>query len=230
MKLKIDPDFKIIIPSLSAEEFEQLEQNILSEKRCRDAILIWKGFIVDGHNRYEICQKHKIAFKVSKMNFASKKEALIWIADNQLGRRNLSNAVRIDIASRRAQLLFMDRPINIRKTVAEAAGVGERTVYKYMKLVGYADAKTLEKLRRDEIKIGTAFREMRAETRVVRQIDVGSKGYLGVVDRVLKVGGVYFGVGEAERSGRIEGVGKCLDRQLGLVDGCLGGNGDGALI
>ncbi|MCL2422065.1 MAG: hypothetical protein FWD03_09430, partial [Defluviitaleaceae bacterium] len=88
MLLKIDEDFKKLIPPLLPDELKQLKENILSTGRCRDAIVVWKGYIVDGHNRYAICREQGIPFEVSKIHFASKKDALVWIAENQLGRRN----------------------------------------------------------------------------------------------------------------------------------------------
>ena len=48
--LIIDPVLKSLIPPLSDEEFKQLEENIKAEG-CRDALVIWRGTIVDGHNR-----------------------------------------------------------------------------------------------------------------------------------------------------------------------------------
>jgi hypothetical protein len=31
---------------------------------CRDALVLWGDVLVDGHNRYGICTKHGIAFKI----------------------------------------------------------------------------------------------------------------------------------------------------------------------
>ena len=228
MKLKIDPDFKNLIPPLSAEEFEQLEQNILSEKRCRDAVLVWKGYIVDGHNRHDICQRHKIPFKVSKMHFESKKDALIWITENQLGRRNLSDAVRIEIAIQRARLIALNNPsAKVRKIIAEGAGLSKQTVYRYMKIVNSGNVEVVEQLRRGEIKIGTAFNQIRAVNRVVREIDIGSKGYLRVVDRIFKVNGVYLGILECEDlltspNEELKFADWVLKRHMMLGDRCLG--------
>jgi len=221
MKLKIDPDFKNLIPPLRTEEFEQLELNILSEKRCREAILIWRGFIVDGYNRYFICSKHKIPFEVTKLHFISKEDALIWIAENQLGRRNLSDAVRIDIATRRAELLKAKKPIKVRKTIAEAAGVSEQTVQRYVKIIESADADTIKKLRCGEIKIGTAFKKITAQSKVIKDIYVGSKGYIGVVSKIEGVGGVYWGVDDAERNAKLGYIDTCLNRQVRGVEMCL---------
>ena len=54
MNIKINEKFKSIIPPLSKEEYEGLEQSIITEG-CRDAICLWNDTIIDGHNRYDIC-------------------------------------------------------------------------------------------------------------------------------------------------------------------------------
>lgn len=89
MQLKIEPEFQELIPPLTAEEYKQLEDNIIKEG-CRDALVVWNGFIVDGHNRYEICQRHGVEFKTVEQNFSNKDEVMDWIDANQLGRRNLT--------------------------------------------------------------------------------------------------------------------------------------------
>ena len=89
MQLKIEPEFQELIPPLTAEEYKQLEDNIIREG-CRDALVVWNGFIVDGHNRYEICQRHGVEFKTVDHQFSNKDEVMDWIDANQLGRRNLT--------------------------------------------------------------------------------------------------------------------------------------------
>lgn len=50
-ELKIDPEFRKLCPPLSESERAALKESIESEG-CRDAIVVWDGTIVDGHNRY----------------------------------------------------------------------------------------------------------------------------------------------------------------------------------
>lgn len=96
-ELIIDPVLKSLIPPLSDEEFKQLEENIRAEG-CRDALVIWRGTIVDGHNRYKICQENNISYKTEEKEFADRDEAAEWIIRNQFGRRNLSLAQRSELA------------------------------------------------------------------------------------------------------------------------------------
>jgi hypothetical protein len=66
-----------------------LEELILQEG-IRDAIITWNGIIVDGHNRFEIAGKHGIKdYSITEKDFFNEAEAMMWIIDTQLGRRNL---------------------------------------------------------------------------------------------------------------------------------------------
>jgi len=86
-------EFESLIPALQNHEKEQLEENILAEG-CREALLLWKNeenyVLIDGHNRYEICQKHGIDFKIVVKDFESMEAAKSFMINNQLGRRNLT--------------------------------------------------------------------------------------------------------------------------------------------
>lgn len=90
-RLTIAPEFRDRIPPLTEEEFSLLEENILSDGAVFSPLIVWNGTILDGHNRYEIIQKHPgLAYAVHEMAFANRYEALSWICRNQLGRRNLT--------------------------------------------------------------------------------------------------------------------------------------------
>lgn len=91
--IRIDPKFQQLIPPLSPQEFSQLEANIVADG-CRDPLVLWGNILIDGHNRYAICKKHGIAFKVIERSFADRADVRIWIRWNQLGRRNLSDDQR----------------------------------------------------------------------------------------------------------------------------------------
>jgi|LSQX01.2.fsa_nt_gb hypothetical protein len=91
--LKIDPHFQRLIPPLTKDEFEQLEKNILSEG-CRDPICVWNNIILDGHNRYAICKKYRLQFRVRSIDIKNRHDAISWICANQLGRRNITQETR----------------------------------------------------------------------------------------------------------------------------------------
>lgn len=103
-QITILDELRDLIPPLQEEEYNQLEKNILAEG-CREALLIWQTvanvldtnstqtsavyILVDGHNRYGICLKHNLNFKIHLISFDSLKDVRDYMIDNQLGRRNL---------------------------------------------------------------------------------------------------------------------------------------------
>lgn len=103
MNIKVDPEFESLIPALNAEEYALLEANIVREG-CRDLLRVWKvggaDVLLDGHNRYRICKKHTIQFGTTPIKLESREAALLWIEQNQLGRRNLTDDQRSIIAGR----------------------------------------------------------------------------------------------------------------------------------
>lgn len=86
--IAIDSEFQSLIPPLSDDEYERLEKSILAEG-VRDPIITWNGTIIDGHNRYHICDEHGIEFRTTEREFASRDAAKLFIISNQLSRRNL---------------------------------------------------------------------------------------------------------------------------------------------
>ena len=92
-QLEIDPEFKALIRPLRREEYRQLELN-LSIDGCREPLVAWGDIIVDGHNRYEICNRLGIPYAVCQIEFDSREAAIAWICSNQLGRRNITEETR----------------------------------------------------------------------------------------------------------------------------------------
>ena len=92
-ELCIDAEFKTLIRPLRRDEYSQLEANLVLDG-CRDPIIIWNGVIVDGHNRYEICNRLHIPYAVQEIDFDSREDAIVWICNNQLGRRNITEETR----------------------------------------------------------------------------------------------------------------------------------------
>lgn len=98
MKLTIDNELKAWIPALSADEYALLEESIVQDG-CRDPLVVWGGYLLDGHNRYEICTKHGIEFKTyEKAGLTTKLDVKIWMIENQLGKRNATDFTRTALA------------------------------------------------------------------------------------------------------------------------------------
>ena len=84
----IDTEFKDLLPALDAETYATLEEN-LTENGCRDPLITWNNYLIDGHNRYEICTRLDIPYEVRSMEFPTREDVVIWIIANQISRRNL---------------------------------------------------------------------------------------------------------------------------------------------
>ena len=240
-QLKTDPEFKDLIPPLTKAEYHQLEQNILTQNQCHNAIQIWKGIIIDGHNRYAICQEHNIPYRTAPVSFKSRNDAKLWIITNQLGRRNLTDAARISLALSQATLLQEKarqnrripgaKPVHVRKTIAAWAGVSEHTVHKYLTIREVGSTELIGKVDSGQLKIGTAHKMLEVTTRLVEEYqgddiprDMSSQPYKDGacknIDRINKLydfidknAGLIFASGDSEMTRVI----KRLDKQLKMV-------------
>jgi ParB-like chromosome segregation protein Spo0J len=100
IELKINPSFRDLIPPLADHERDGLEEDI-KHFGCYTPIITWNGFIIDGHHRYEICTRHKLSFKTEEREFEDEKAVMIWMIDNQMGRRNITTAAKIRLAMKK---------------------------------------------------------------------------------------------------------------------------------
>ncbi len=132
-KIIVRPEFKELIEELKPEELEQLEANILKEG-VRDPIVVWPVddhyVLIDGHNRFSICQKHKLEFPFKRIDFTSDDQAKDWMIKNQLGRRNLSQeqqsylrGLRYNQEKSQGRRSDLTSGQNDRKLVAESTAV-----------------------------------------------------------------------------------------------------------
>lgn len=97
---KIDSELNNVLPELSDADYKALEQSLLTDGFKGAPIMVWGDIIVDGHNRYEICNKHNIPFDVKSIEFESKEEAILWMVRQQIGRRTLTPLQRIQIVEK----------------------------------------------------------------------------------------------------------------------------------
>lgn len=105
MDIVIDEQLKAYIDPLTADEHDALERSILAEG-CRDALVLWGDVLVDGHNRYGICRQHGLPFQtVQNTRFQSIEDVHLWMIDQHLGRRSLSDFQRGVLALRQREIV-----------------------------------------------------------------------------------------------------------------------------
>ena len=91
--LKVDPEYKGLSQPLGRNEYRQLERSLVSDG-CREPILVWNDTIVDGHNRYEICNQKRVPYATREIAFDSRAAAIAWICTSQLDKRALSEEAK----------------------------------------------------------------------------------------------------------------------------------------
>ncbi len=101
----VNDALKAYIDPLTPDEHAALERSLLAEG-CRDALVLWGDLLVDGHNRYGICQKHGLPFQtVQNPQFNSLEDVHLWMIDQHLGRRSLSDFQRGVLALRKREIV-----------------------------------------------------------------------------------------------------------------------------
>lgn len=105
MTIVVNEELKAYIDPLTPEEHDALERSLLTEG-CRDALVLWGDVLVDGHNRFGICQKHNIPFQTLQSTlFNSLDDVHLWMIDQHLGRRSVSDFQRGVLALRKREIL-----------------------------------------------------------------------------------------------------------------------------
>ncbi len=162
--LRVDAEFQSLIAPLTPDEHRQLEANLVAEG-CRDALVIWKGVVLDGHHRLEICTRLGIPYTTSEIALPRREAARLWIEENQLGRRNLTLDQRAAIAYR-----ILQRRVAISKTTRARKGGLARRGPKLSLVVGVSTKHPTPRLRELAAAAGgVSQRSIRAISELVKQ-------------------------------------------------------------
>jgi len=87
-RLKVHPLLSSLIQPISPEEYEALELDLI-EYGCKEPVVTWCGYILDGHKRYRICKDYAIEFQVRKSHLVMLNEAISYVCETQLKRKDL---------------------------------------------------------------------------------------------------------------------------------------------
>ena len=192
-KLAIYPKFKDLIRPLTEEERKGLEREIV-QWGVREPLVIWRGFLVDGHHRYEICNRLNISYKTIEYDFLDELHVLEFIHLNQADKRNLetyerayhlieARKIREQINAKERQIrkpvsrdsvalnsgrqnLDKDRSGRTDRILAKAAGIGHDTISKVSKIIDFADEATKAELRTGKKSIHKAYTEIKESQRM----------------------------------------------------------------
>ena len=178
MNITINEELRSFIDPLTHNEYAALERSLQAEG-CRDALVLWGDVLIDGHNRYEICSKHQIEFRtVQNTSFASLDDVMLWMIDNHLARRSVSDYQRGVLALRKKDIVAArvaqraaepesaqtadapkvpeSPPWNTREDVAKAARVSSNTISQIERIQKAATPQLVEAVRAGTISINAA--------------------------------------------------------------------------
>ena len=201
--MQIKDEFKKLIPALSVEEFNQLEQNCLAEG-IREKIITWNGFIIDGHNRFEIATRWNLEYESETKRFKDENEVKEWMINNQFGRRNLSNYQR-SVLALQLESVFSERakenlgknqysspqksaetkPIETRKELAKVANVSHYTIARVKVIEAKATPEVKAQLSTGEVSINQAYQEIKKEEK--NQIKLNERDRLAEIGKNKKI-------------------------------------------
>jgi hypothetical protein len=200
-ELIIDPELSSLIPPLTPEEYEGLKDSVKQYgfRPERGLIITWNNIIIDGHNRYKICLELEeetgktfldIQAHTHEMdNLTTKEDVIIWMYHNQLGKRNLTAAARINLALKVESMLREKAkanlatstggsnpqpllnstkagktPINTRREIAKMVSKSEDTVRKVKLLKENAAPELFEEVLSGRKSIHAGYLEMKSGT------------------------------------------------------------------
>jgi transcriptional regulator with XRE-family HTH domain len=138
--------------------------------------VLWNDILIDGHNRYAICRKLGIPFNtVQNTSFSSIEDVQLWVIENNLARRSVSDYQRGVLALRKKDIVAArsaqragepDKesvadegagpPWSTREDVAKAARVSSNTISQIERIQRAATPQLVEAVRAGTISINAA--------------------------------------------------------------------------
>lgn len=179
LNITINEELRSFIDPLTPVEYAALERSLLADG-CRDALVLWRDVLIDGHNRYDICTKHGIPFRtVSNDKFDSLEDVMLWVIDNNLARRSVSDFQRGMLALRKKEIVAAraaqraaeappeqaaeepaddpaDPPWSTREDVAKAARVSANTLSQIERIRKTAAPELVDAVRTGTISVSAA--------------------------------------------------------------------------
>ncbi len=178
------PELEELLPPLTEEQLAALEADLLKNGCYAPVIVNEDMAVVDGHNRRALCEKHGLPYQMAVFAFDDLLEAKQWALDTQRGRRNLEKwelgkialKLKPEIEAKAKKNMSLGgqggidaeeglaalpnlppAPVDTRKKLADAVGLGERTMGKVMQIDEHAPAAVREALDKKELSINQGY-------------------------------------------------------------------------
>lgn len=180
MKIKIKKEYLTLVPRLGSLQFKSLLQSIKEDGQHLPIIVNEKGYILDGHTRFEACNQLKIKPKYEVKKFDDPDEEKRYVIIVNLSRRQLTLFQKAEVLyewwkkekaegwARRGQNAKRRRegkPIIVKerlnKRLAKMLGCQHNTASNAMTIITEGDSNLLARCRNGTLSIMTAFRMLR---------------------------------------------------------------------
>lgn len=190
MKLLINPDYASLVPKVSQSEYNSLKESIKSNGLWLPIITNNKGVILDGHNRYQVCQELQIPSRYAVREFENELVEKKFVIECNLKRRQLNDfqkaelgipllAIEQELAKLRREL---GQPISSdelkgesRDIVAKKIGMSGTTFERSRKIMEDAPEEVKQKLRdgNSNTSINKEYQKLRKyEKKKIRQDEI----------------------------------------------------------
>lgn len=179
----IDQVYESMVPKLSDEQFEYLKDSMKQDGQLEPITVNDDGVILDGHNRFKICNMLGLVPKYIVKPFKDKKKEMQYVITTNLKRRQLTPFQMVELMDSQKEI-FAKEAHETRKILLSKIKLGEipkltrdeqlknSTDYKIGELIGisgptvarmsyikrHGTPQEIEQLRKGEIGTDTLFR------------------------------------------------------------------------
>ena len=193
MELKINPEYKSLMPELLEDEYEFLKQNIFKNGYWEEySIIVNDNYeILDGHTRYKICEELGIEPTIKVKHFESKEDEMEFVIEANLSRRHLNAFQRAQLAlklveiqkvkagrpKKEEKISFDSKEISkdTWKEVSEKVGVGLETIERTKEILENGDEELIEKCRQGEVSVAEEYKKIKNEEKELERLQIIEK-------------------------------------------------------
>ena len=173
--LKINDEYRSLLPHLPPAEYEALKNSLRQNGLYVPITVNPEGFILDGHNRYEICIELGVEPKYEVKTFEDPLLEKKFVIESNLTRRHLTTFQRIEMA---LPLIELERELAQKRMlrgnprqkfaegktleiVAQRIGVSHELLRQALYIMEHASEEDLAKIRSGERAISSLYKEVK---------------------------------------------------------------------
>jgi len=183
MKLTINSEYLALVPSLTPEEYDSLRESIKENGLYMPIITTQHGVILDGHNRFKICQELGVELKHAIRIFDDELLEKKFVIECNLKRRQLNDFQKIELGiplmeietelAKRRMGTPEETTTRARDVVAKQIGVSGTTFERSKKIIENAPEQVKQVLRDGKSSISKEYQKLRKdEKKTIRQEEI----------------------------------------------------------